>query len=194
MTALLRQNKKHIWLFHLQLQQAVCLDSVFRLSVAFTIFMRINVCTLSPLALIAYLQFWETNQVSAASMANHLSAIKAQLALFGLPIHTFADPRIKYFQKAMILHRPLKVTLKKIIDIQTLQLIVIACNFIYISQIFKAVYNIAYFFISKVIKSGPSFWSNYFHPSVTWPVLIFYLPLLVCKLLLSGPKHFNLEM
>ena len=107
--------------------------------------MSINVFTLSPLALIAYLQFLETNQKSAASVSNHLSAIKAKLPLFGLPIHSFSDPRIKYFQKAMILHRPFKVTLKKIIDIQTLQLMVRACDFSYMGQIFNAVYTVAYF-------------------------------------------------
>ena len=120
-------------------------DSMSRLFLAFTIFMRVSVQAISPLSLIAYLQFLEFNQISAASMANHLSAIKAKLALFGLPISSFADPRIKYFQKAMILHRPFKATLKKIIDIHTLQLIVRACDFTYMGQVFKAVYTIAYF-------------------------------------------------
>ena len=96
-------------------------ESMFRLFIVFTIFMKINVCKLSPLALVAYLQFLETNQVSASAMANHLSAIKAKLALLGLSIQPFQDPRIKYFQKVMLLHRPFKVALKCIIDIPTLQ-------------------------------------------------------------------------
>ena len=108
--------------------------------------MKINIFNLSPLALIAYLQFLESNQMSAASMANHLSAIKAKLVLFGLSIQPFSDPRIKYFQKAMILHRPFKVALKKIIDIHTLQLTVRTCDFTYMGQVFKAVYTLAFFF------------------------------------------------
>ena len=79
--------------------------------------------------------------MSAASMANHLSAIKANLALFGLLTDSFAYPRIKYFQKAMILHRSFKVGLKKIIDVHTLQLIVRACDFTYMGQVFKAVFT-----------------------------------------------------
>ena len=125
---------------------------MFRLFLAFTIFMRVNVFSLSPLA---YLQFLETNQISAASMSNHLSAIKAKLALFGLPIHPFSDPRIKYFQKAMILHRPFKVVLKKIIDIHTLQLIVRACDF-----------TVAYFSflrLSNLVPDSVKLFSPHYH-------------------------------
>ena len=64
-------------------------ESMFRLFIAFTIFMKINVCKLSPLALVAYLQFLETNQTSASAIANHLSAIKAKLALLGLSVQPF---------------------------------------------------------------------------------------------------------
>ena len=130
-------------------------DSMFRLFLAFTIFMKVNILAITALSLIAYLQFLEANHVSAASMSNHLSAIKAKLALFGLPLHPFADPRIKYFQKAMTLHRPLKVTLKKIIDIRTLQLILTACDSTYMGQVFKAVYSIAYFSFLRISNLVP---------------------------------------
>ena len=154
MAALLRQGLQKT---HLAFRPSTArgYDSMFRLFLAFTIFMRINVLALSPLALIAYLQFLETNKISAASMSNHLSAIKAKLALFGLPVYPFSDPRIKYFQKAMILHRPFKVTLKKIIDIHTLQLIVRACDFTYMGQVFKAVYTIAFFSFLRLSNLVP---------------------------------------
>ena len=78
-------------------------------------------------------------------MANHMSAIKAKLSLSGISIRIFDDHRIKYFHKAMILHQPFKVKLKKIIDIDTLQLIVRVCDSMYMGQVFKAVYTLAYF-------------------------------------------------
>ena len=141
-------------------------DSMFRLFLAFTIFMKVNIFAITPLSLIAYLQFLESNHISVASMSNHLSAIKAKLALFGLPLHPFADPRIKYFQKAMTLHRPFKVTLKKIIDIHTLQLIVRACDFTYMGQVFKAVYTIAYFSflrLSNLVPHSTTLYSPLYH-------------------------------
>ena len=82
--------------------------------------MKLSIFKLSPLVVIAYLQFLETNNTSASAMANHISDIKAKLILFGMPVQIFNDQRIKYFQKAMILHQPFKVHLKKIIDIDTL--------------------------------------------------------------------------
>ena len=104
--------------------------------------------------------------MSAASMANHLSAIKAKLALFGLSIQPFSDPRIKYFQKAMILHRPFKVALKKIIDIHTLQLTVRTCDFTYMRQVFKAVYTLAFFSflrLSNLVPHSVKLFSPLYH-------------------------------
>ena len=126
--------------------------SMFRLFLAFTVFMKLSIFNLSPLILIAYIQFLETNHFSPSTMANHMSAIKAKLALFGISTHIFEDQRIKYFHKAMILHQPFKVQLKKIIDIDTLQLIVRTCDSMYMGQVFKAVYTLAYFSFYFFIK------------------------------------------
>ena len=115
--------------------------------------MKINIFALSPLTLIAYLQFLDTNAISAT--ANHLSAIKAKLALFGITAYIFQDPRLKYFQRAMILHRPFKVALKTIIDIPTLQLMVRHCDFTYMGQVFKAVYTITYFSFVRLSNLVP---------------------------------------
>ena len=94
-------------------------------------------------------------KASPSAMANHLSAIKAKLALFGLPTQIFQDPRIKYFQKAMVLRRPLKVQLKKIIDIHTLHLIVKVCDSTYVGKIFKAVYTLAFFSFLRLSNLVP---------------------------------------
>ena len=103
-------------------------NSMFRLFIAFTVL---------PLILIAYLQFLYTNKYSATAMANHLSAVKTKLPLLGFSTQPFEDPRIKYFQKALILHRSFKALLKKIIDIDTLQLIVRACDSTYMGRYSK---------------------------------------------------------
>ena len=118
---------------------------MFRLFLAFTVFMKISIFKLSPMLILAYLQFLETNNTSASSMANHISAIKAKLALFGISVHIFDYKRIKYFQKAMLMRRSFKVQLKKIIDIDTLHLIVRTFDAMYMGQVFKAVYTLAYF-------------------------------------------------
>ena len=91
-------------------------------------------CTLSkftPIIILAYLEFLTENYLSHASIANHLSALKASFAIYNLNLLPFQDPCIKYYQKALALHKPFKVTLKKIVDIQTLNLMVRACDSIF---------------------------------------------------------------
>ena len=117
--------------------------------------MNLDVSHLTPLMILAYLQFLETNNTSASAMANHLSAIKAKLSMSGISIQAFYDPRIKYFQKAMTLHRPFKVQLKKIIDIDTLHLIVRTCDSTYMGQVFKAVYTLAFFSFLRLSNLVP---------------------------------------
>ena len=87
-------------------------NGMFRLFLTFTVFMRVSLANLTPLVLLSYMQCLHASQVSTSAMANYMSAIKAKLALFGLPIQCF-NPRIKYFHKAMGLRRPLKVQLKQ---------------------------------------------------------------------------------
>ena len=105
--------------------------------------------------LIAYLQFLTSNGSSTPTLANHLSAIKANLAIYGLPTLLFQDPRIKYFQKAMILHRPFKPSLKSVIDIDTLHLIVRLCDSTYMGQVFKAAYTLAFFSFLRLSNLVP---------------------------------------
>ena len=119
--------------------------SMLRLFSVFTIIMKLNIFNLSPLMILVYLQFLESNHTSASAMADHLSAIKAKLSLFSISVYMFQDPRIKYFQKAMIHHKPFKVQLKKIIDINTLQLMVRTCDSTFMGQVFKAIYTMAFF-------------------------------------------------
>ena len=125
--------------------------SMFRLFLAFTIFMKLNVLQLTPLMILTYLQFLESNNTSSSSMANHLS----KLSLWGVSTQPFQDPRIKYFQKAMTLHRPFKVQFKKVIDIDTLHLIVRTCDSTYMGQVFKAVYTLAFFSFLRLSNLVP---------------------------------------
>ena len=140
--------------------------SMFRLFIAFTVFMQVSLMELCPRILLAYLQFLTTNGSSAPTLANHMSAIKANLAIHGLPTQIFHDPRIKYFQKSITLHRPFKPALKAIIDIDTLQLMVRLCDSSYMGQVFKAVYTVAFFSflrLSNLVPHSTKLFSPLYH-------------------------------
>ena len=130
-------------------------NGMFRLFLAFLIFMNIQVSKVSSLTIIAYLQFLDSNHISSNAMANHLSAIKAKMSIFGLSTSCFQDQRINYFQKSVTLHRPFKASLKNLIDIDTLHLIVRACDFTYMGQIFKAIYTLAFFSFVRLSNLVP---------------------------------------
>ena len=105
--------------------------------------------------LIAYLQFLTTNDSSTPNLANYLADIKANLVIYGLPTQWFQDPRIKYFQKAMTLNRPFNLSIKNIIDIDTLQLMVRLCDSTYMGQVFKVVYTLAFFSFLRLSNLVP---------------------------------------
>ena len=86
--------------------------------------MNIQLSKMYPHILLAYLQFLKFSDLSSSAIANQLSAIKANFSVYGLSTHLFTDSHIKFFQKAMVLHRPFKVHLRKLIDIPTLQIFV----------------------------------------------------------------------
>ena len=130
-------------------------NSKFRLFLAFWCFINIQLSHLSPLILLSYLEFLVENNVSHSSIANHMSAIKASCAIYDLNTHIFQDSRLKYYFKALALHKPFKVTLKKIVDIPTLILIANTCDSMYMGHIFKAFYLLAFFSFLRISNLVP---------------------------------------
>ena len=117
--------------------------------------MKIQLHQVFPLILWSYLEFLTENIASHTNLANNISAIKACCTIYNLPIQPFQDSRIKYYLKAISLHKPFKVTQKKIVDIHTLQLIVRSCNFTYMGQIYKALYLVAFFSFLRISNLVP---------------------------------------
>ena len=83
----------------------------FRSFLAYTIVMKFNViCSpVSAMLLLSFLEFLVQNNTSHSGVANCLSAVKAKLSLHGKSVQAFTDPRINYFQKALIMDKPFKV-------------------------------------------------------------------------------------
>ena len=57
---------------------------------------------------------------SVGVIANYLLAIKGSFVLYNMSYSLLDHPRIKYFQKAMRINRPLAVTSHNIIDLNML--------------------------------------------------------------------------
>ena len=86
------------------------------LFVAFIIFMGFHLQQVGPLHILAYLEFLSSNHLSMANIANHISAIKAIFTLYNLDASCYYDKGLKYYNRAMLLNKPFKAIIKKIID------------------------------------------------------------------------------
>ena len=117
--------------------------------------MKMQLPDITPVVALSFLEFLIENSVSHTSIANYISAIKANLSLYGLSTVAFLDPRIAYFQRSLKLNKPYAPTLKKIIDIPLLQAIVAICDTMWMGQIFKALYLTAFFSFLRISNLVP---------------------------------------
>ena len=127
----------------------------FRLFLAYCCFIQVQVHQVTPLVLLSFMEFLIHNGSSHSAVANYLSAIKTSLAMHGLSVFSFLDPRIKYFQKSLILNKKFAAKIKKIIDIKTLTDIVFVCDTMWMGQIFKALYLVAFFSFLRISNLVP---------------------------------------
>ena len=112
--------------------------------------MKVFIPQAGVLHLVSYLEFLSMNNVSVASIANYISALKAMFAIYSLDLTPFSEHRLKYFNKAMFLNKPFRASLQKTIDIPILEKIVRQCNFMHMGQVFKALYLTALFYFLKI--------------------------------------------
>ena len=86
----------------------------------------------------------------------------SKLSLHGKSVQAFNDPRITYYQKALIMDKPFKVKINPIIDIPLLSRIVTLCDTLYLGQVYKAAYLIAFFSFLQISNLVPHKVSSYF--------------------------------
>ena len=134
--------------------------AMFRLFVTFSIFMKFSLQQVGTLHILAYLGFLAINNVSASSICSHISAIKELFAIHALDLALFSDQRLKYLNKAKILNRPFKATLRKIIYISTLEKIVYHCSATYMGPGFQSSISSCFIFIFMNVKSCSTFTSS----------------------------------
>ena len=129
--------------------------SLFRTFVAFVAFMQWDLLQVTVSNLLCFLECLNYNGVKYLHMANYLSAIKTQFLLCGLDVACFTDARVKFYQEAVQRQTPLNIKLNQIIDISTLQMIVDQCNYIYMRQVFKALYLLSFYSFLRLSNLVP---------------------------------------
>ena len=139
--------------------------------------MSIGVESIDANGLLAFLECLKHNEISMNMLANYLAAIKAKISVLGLNASVLDDKRLKYYLRSLKLNRPVCLSTKNIISIETLQKIVLCCDMLYMGVIFKAVFLVAYFV--------------FFSASPTWPLYLFIDTFDVSRHLAAGDVFFS---
>ena len=105
--------------------------------------------------LMAFMEFLMGNGASYSAVVNHISAVKAMLGLHGLSLVMFDSPKIKLFIKSVQMNRPITVSFPSIIDIPMLHKIIAICDTMYMGQVFKALYLLAFFSFLRLSNIVP---------------------------------------
>ena len=127
----------------------------FRLFLAYCRFIQVQVHQLTPLVLLSFMEFLMNNGSSKYAIANHLSAVKTSLTMYGASVFPFLDPRIKYIKKSLAVNKKFTGKIEKIIDIKTLTEIVSLCDTKWMGQIFQTLYLVAFFSFLRISNLVP---------------------------------------
>ena len=105
---------------------------------------------------LTFIEFLVFNGLKPASINNYISAIKSMFKWFNIPIPIFEHPKIKHMLKAVevSVHRP--PIQKGIFDLNTLEKLILACEVLPFSSIFRTIYLFAFFGFFRISNLAPS--------------------------------------
>ena len=132
-----------------------CYNMLFRSFVAFCLFAKVSLENTSVSAALSYLEFLVENEVSVNMVKNHISAIRAMSIVYDLQFSSWDHPKVRYFVKALKLHRPMVLTKRNIIDIGTLKRMVALCQQFPNAEVYKAVFLTAFFGFFRLSNLAP---------------------------------------
>ena len=99
----------------------------------------------TPLVLLAYLEYLTNAQMSEANIFNNMAALRAFHIIHGLPTDPFRDERIPLFLKSIRLGRPFSPKITSVLTLDTLQKIVTISKTLDHSLTFVALYTFSFF-------------------------------------------------
>ena len=141
-----------------------CYASLFRSFVAFCVCVKLDISQLNVMHVLSYLEYLITQKVTANMLANHVSACRAKFIMNGLQFELWDHPNVRYLLRSVRINRPIMVTKKHVIDLSTLHQMVALCEDMYLGQIFKAVFLLAFFGFLRLSNIAPHSLSS-FDPS-----------------------------
>ena len=98
-----------------------CYQLLFRNFIGFCICSNINPSKITLQEVLAYLEYLLENGVSCNMLSNNISALKANFIMYSLHYELMDQPQVRLFIKAIKINRPLAITTRNIMSIDTLK-------------------------------------------------------------------------
>ena len=134
---------------------------MFRVFIAFCIYMRVTMCDVHVGVLLAFLECLNVTKVSVSMICNYLAAIRAKFIMYGLSTVSLDDRKLHYFVKSLKINRPLSITRCNIISIEDLYVMVKCCDSLYMGQVYKTVFLLAFFGFFRLSNLCPHSFNTY---------------------------------
>ena len=105
--------------------------------------------------ILAFLEYLEDNLLSVANICNYLAALRTMFIIHNLPTEPFQDEKIQMFVKSVRINRPLVVKTNSIFMEKILLDIIAATETLEFSEIFRAIYPLAFFLFLRLSNMIP---------------------------------------
>ena len=119
--------------------------SMFRVFIAFCIYMQVAMCDVQVGVLLAFLECLNVNNVSVSMVCNYLPSIRSKFTTYGLSTVPLDDKKLPYFITSLKINCPLSITKCNIISIEDLYVMVACCDSLYMGLVYKTLFLLAIF-------------------------------------------------
>ena len=148
----------------------------FRLFIAFCVYHKVQLLSISSTVLLAFLEFLVSQKFTYASVLNHLSAIRTLLPLHNIPNQACFHKTISLFMAALKQARPYRTPLRPIITIPILHNIITHTALSHCAFVFKAAYLLAFFSFLRISNLVPHAAHQFDHTKHLCPGDIIFAP------------------
>ena len=112
---------------------------------AFQVAAGLSLHQVTPLVLLAYMQYLINASLSESNISNNLAAIRAFHIIHGLPTHPFQDRRIPLLLKSIKINRPFAPKIAQCLTIDTLHQVMATSAGLQHNITFTALYSFVFF-------------------------------------------------
>ena len=128
---------------------------IFRQFIALVDTESIQLLQVNTITLPSFMEFCYNSGMSQANILNYMSAIRAMFIVHGLNTQPFKDKRIPLYIKSLKINAVFRPKTIKLISIEVLQQIIMACNALQYPVVYKALYRFCFFSFMRLSNVLP---------------------------------------